>query len=246
MSAKPFVLWLVWQNTESRQRYHVGTLIHKRNKYFFVYEQSGKRTLGDAISDGYKPHLAFPDLNKTYVSNELFGPFSRRMPDKRRPDFRDILNDLGLSIDYSEMDLLRATGGRLATDSYEFVAPIEVQDSYFYFDFYIAGWRYYDGEKATNELSYNNEVRFELEPDNPKDGYAVIIYSKSGYKLGYIPFFYSEFMCEILKDNKEYKAKIKEFNLYAKPQLKVTISVAGTLTNEVKEIFIPANRQEFV
>jgi len=40
---------------------------------------------------------------------------------------------LGLTPDCTEMDLLRATGGRLATDSYEFVAPIYVHGDHFDF-----------------------------------------------------------------------------------------------------------------
>lgn len=35
------------------------------------------------------------------------------------------------------MDLLRATGGRFATDPYEFVTPINVIENHFYFDFLL-------------------------------------------------------------------------------------------------------------
>lgn len=59
----------------------------------------------------------------------MFAPFYRQVPDKRRPDFESILQDLGLPRDYTVMDLLRATGGRLATDSYEFVHPLYVNNN---------------------------------------------------------------------------------------------------------------------
>lgn len=232
MDKKPYVLWLIWQNQETRQRYHVGNLFHEDGKYTFSYELSGKRrTLTEAMKNGYKPHLSFRDVEKTYVSDRLFGPFARRLPDRRRPDFNEILKDYGLPLDYTEMDLLRATGGRLATDPYEFVAPISVFEDRFYFDFFIAGWRYYDGDKIVNQLKEGTNVNFELEPSNQEDTKAVIVLSdKQGHKLGYIPAFYSGFMFDVIRNNEMYEAKIEKINPYAKPQLKVNISIVGRLT----------------
>lgn len=229
MERKPFVLWLIWQNQETRQRYHVGNLCHYDGEYLFSYEQSGKRrTLNEAMKNGYKPHLAFRDTNKIYTSDRLFGPFARRLPDKRRPDFKDILKDLGLPDDHSEMDLLRATGGRLATDSYELVAPIYVYENHFDFDFYIAGWRYYEGDKVTKQLTVGTRVNFELEPFNKEDNKAVIVLTDyQGRKLGYIPAFYSSFMFDVIKNIEQYEAKIEKINNFAKPQQRVNISVAG-------------------
>ncbi|MFD1039401.1 hypothetical protein ACFQ3N_13500 [Virgibacillus byunsanensis] len=87
-------------------------------------------------------------------------PFECWLSDRRRPDFDDLLQELGLPKDYTEMDLLQATGGRLATDSYEFVNPIYVNDNHFELDFYIAGWRYYDGEEIFNNLKPGDKVEF--------------------------------------------------------------------------------------
>lgn len=229
MEKKPYVLWLIWQNQETRQRYHVGNLFHEEGRYTFSYELSGnRRTLFEAMENGYKPHLSFRDVGKTYVSDRLFGPFARRLPDKRRPDFNDILKDYGLSLDYTEMDLLRVTGGRLATDPYEFVAPISVLDEHFYFDFYIAGWRYYSGDKLEQYLEEGAKVNFELEPSNKEDEKAVIVLSACrGHKLGYVPAFYSGFMFDIIKNNDIFEAKIDKINPYAKPQLKVNVSIVG-------------------
>lgn len=234
MEKKPFVLWLIWQNQETRQRYHVGSLFHSDGKYTFSYELSGqRRTLNEALKIGYKPHLSFPDIHNTYVSDRLFGPFARRLPDKRRPDFAEILKDYGLPLDYTEMDLLRATGGRLATDPYEFVAPINVIEDYFSFDFYIAGWRYYDGEKVANKLRIGTKVNFELEPSNQEDEKAIIVLADNeGQKLGYIPAFYSGFMFDVIRNKEVYEAKIDKVNPHAKPQQKVNISIVGRLRND--------------
>jgi hypothetical protein len=235
MEKKPYVLWLIWQNQETRQRYHVGNLFHHLDgKYTYSYEFNGKRrTLTEAISNGYKPHLSFRVLDKTYVSDRLFGPFARRLPDKRRRDFKDILNDCGLTLDYTDMDLLRATGGRLATDSYEFAAPISLFEGHFYFDFFISGWRYYDGDRIQNQLTVGRNVSFTLEPSNEEDNKAVIVLlDNQGHKLGYIPSFYSGFMYDVIRNNEKYEAKIEKINPYAKPQLKVNISIVGRLAKD--------------
>lgn len=39
---KPYLLWLIWQNVNSRQRYHVGNLIHMDGLYIFQYENNKK------------------------------------------------------------------------------------------------------------------------------------------------------------------------------------------------------------
>lgn len=96
---RPFVLWLIWQNERTRQRYHIGNLVHHEGKYVFYYEKSRKRRgLLDALENGYQPHLAFRDIDKIYVSDRLFGPFERRLPDRRRPDFLKILRTHGLQV----------------------------------------------------------------------------------------------------------------------------------------------------
>lgn len=235
---RPFVLWLIWQNERTRQRYHVGNLVHHEGKYMFYYEKHAKRRgVIEALKNGYHLHLAFPDVNKVYVSERLFGPFERRLPDRRRPDFQEILRAHGLSDDYTNMDLLRATGGRLATDTYEFVPPIYVYGNEFDFDFYIAGWRYYEGERVLDQLQVGDDVIFQLEPTNEQDPKAVLVLTKQGEKLGYIPAFYSEFMFWLIEESSgAYKAKIQFIHPKANPQLKVNICVCGTLTPTMKQL----------
>lgn len=235
---RPFVLWLIWQNERTRQRYHVGNLVHHEGKYMFYYEKHAKRRgVIEALKNGYHLHLAFPDVNKVYVSERLFGPFERRLPDRRRPDFQEILRAHGLSDDYTNMDLLRATGGRLATDTYEFVPPIYVYGNEFDFDFYIAGWRYYEGERVLDRLQVGDDVIFRLEPANEQDPKAVVVLTKQGEKLGYIPAFYSEFMFWLIEESSgAYKANIQFIYPKANPQLKVNICVRGTLTTTMKQL----------
>lgn len=52
--------------------------------------------------------------------------------------------------------------------------------------FHIAGFSYYDGAEAFNELKIGMLLNIELEPDNSYDPRAVKI-SYESYHLGYIP-----------------------------------------------------------
>lgn len=230
MKKRPIELWLIWQNIETRQRYHVGSLQYQNDIYKFSYETNGyRRKLAEAMENGYRPHLAFPDTNRVYTSNKLFGPFSRRLPDPRRPDYQTVLRELGLPKINSEMDVLQATGGILATDPYEFVTPIIVENQCFDLDFFVAGWRYYDGDSVIDNLTTGDVVEFLLNPENKEDNKAVIVLSEDGEKLGYIPAFYSGWMFEIIEQKYSYQAKIIAIHPQAVSHRKVNISIVGEI-----------------
>lgn len=229
MLRNQFELWLIWQNPFSRQRYHVGTLVHDKSGYCFTYRTHGERSLKDALLDEYQPHLSFPDLNKVYRVPNLFAAFARRLPDPRRSDFKSILSELGLSVDYTPMDLLNATGGRVATDTYEFVKPVETHFGEFAIEFYVAGWRYYDGDAIADHLCIGQIVDLESEPDNPRDRNAVVILSLGNRKLGYVPAYYSWFMNEVIRTKNGFTAVIKEFNPDVDEKNRLRIEVRGKL-----------------
>jgi len=239
MKKRQFELWLIWQNVETRQRYHVGRLLYEDGFYTFLYEKKGyRRKLEEAMENGYRPHLAFPDTNKTYTSRTLFGPFARRLPDPRRPDYPSVLKELGLPSECKEMDVLRATGGILATDSYEFVSPILVENNFFDLDFFVAGWRYYDGDQVIDLLQAGDSVEFSLDPDNDNDHKAVVVMSVNGEKLGFIPAFYSGWMFEVIEKKCKYQARVKSIHPQAVPHRKVCISIVGEVNRfvDIREV----------
>lgn len=57
---------------------------------------------------------------------------------------------------------------------------------YFFNEFYVAGYRYYDGVSIEDSLMEGKIVQFKREPGCAHDPKAVEIYS-GGKKLGYIP-----------------------------------------------------------
>lgn len=71
---------------------------------------------------------AFPEIDKAYRSKKLFPAFDRRIPSSDRHDFDAIIKDLGLDQEASKMEILRATRGRLAADTYSFEQPIRREE----------------------------------------------------------------------------------------------------------------------
>ena len=207
----------------------MGTLTHDEHGYRFVYERSGSRALTDAVEDGYQLHFAFPDVQKTYYARSLFAAFSRRLPHAGRSDFPDILRRIGLSKDHTQMDLLRATGGRLATDTYEFVAPIILHDGRLDIDFIVAGWRYYEGETARAQLRSNAPLLVEQEPSNPFDRYAVLVLSNASAKLGYVPAYYSWAVAELLRSRNDVHVSVMQFDPASDPDNPLRVSLSSVV-----------------
>lgn len=72
-----------------------------------------------------------------------------------------------------------ATGGRLISDSYEFVEPIRREGNQFVFEFYVRGWRHWNtAGKVINNL---NDVYLEVDANNEEDVDAVAVKDREGY-----------------------------------------------------------------
>ena len=103
-------------NNKLPYRFLIGVLSkYSSGKYEFKYSLSTEMNK----SIGFNGIEAFPDFNKTYISDRLFPVFSSRLPDKNRKDISKILKKYGLE-KYDEFQLLIKSGGKLPIDNLEF------------------------------------------------------------------------------------------------------------------------------
>lgn len=112
-------IYLIWKDYKTGQRYVVGEL-SKNGKYEFKYRVED---IDNAVENGFTPLIAFPIINEVYENYDIFPAFSSRLPDKRRKDVKEILSKYKLE-KYDAFELLKKSGGKLPTDSLEFIDPI--------------------------------------------------------------------------------------------------------------------------
>lgn len=200
-------LQVVWKDSNTRQTFVVAQLT-RNGKYEFIYL---KENLPRAEKFGFQPLVAFPDVNKKYINDDLFPVIESRLPDKRRKDISKILESYCLS-EYDAFELLRHSGGKLPIDNIQFVDPIFLDSGKEIIerDFYVAGTRYYDlcmtGNPENCVMNGNVKVGDELElvhePENEYDENAVEVYLNKGnrIKIGYVPKYFSNAIKQAIED----------------------------------------------
>ncbi|AQS53416.1 hypothetical protein BW727_101046 [Jeotgalibaca dankookensis] len=238
-------LLVVWQEENSRSYYHIGTLSYYNGFYEFNYTSREKKgQLGDALEHGYVKHPLFPDPDKKYRSKKLFPAFNQRIPSSNRKDYDSILDELGLGQDANQMDILRATRGRLAGDSYSFEQPLRIEeDNRLSSRFFIHGMRYQNlPEDWYSIVTKNPTLYLKSEPNNEYDEYAVAIYTYRGFCLGYVPAFYSKAISSLIKQDLIPKIRVVRVNKQSDPhwwvQVDLECEVPHEMENEVEELLI--------
>jgi HipA-like protein len=91
----------------------VAELGKVEGKYFFRYLDAFREK-------GLDPLPGLPDNGKPLESVELFPFFEERIPDTRRPEIRERMQEMGLS-DEDKLALLGALSRRTVTDSYQLI-----------------------------------------------------------------------------------------------------------------------------
>ncbi|MBC8061302.1 MAG: DNA-binding protein, partial [Clostridiaceae bacterium] len=177
-------IYLVWKDYKTRLRYIVGEL-SRNGKYEFKYRLNA---IDNAMEKGFEPLIAFPNINEVYENYDIFPAFSSRLPDKRRKDVKEILAKYKLE-KYDAFELLRKSGGKLPTDSLEFIDPIFLDEMNIEREFYIAGVRHHDycNEMTKNinfQVEINENLIFEKDSNNEHDRYAVKVINKESKFLG--------------------------------------------------------------
>jgi|SRR5699024_53653 len=102
----------------------------------------------------------------------------------------------------NKMDILQATRGRLASDTYSFEQPLRLeQDGKIHSSFFIHGMRHQELPIGWDSwVSEKSRLKLVQEPTNPYDSNAVAIYTKNGEKLGYVPNFYSQAIFSLIEN----------------------------------------------
>lgn len=185
-------LYLIWKDPQTRSRHLIGTL-KKNEKYEFQYSQDIKK----CQEKGFDLLVSFPDINKKYVSENLFPEFLSRIPGPNRIDIKDILEKYKLE-SYNAFELLKRSGAKTSLDTLEFIDPIlNLKEKNITREFYIAGTSHCCTKNNEEKIKIGDQVTFELEPDNKFDPYAIKMMINNIF-VGYMPNYYTKIVSKYL------------------------------------------------
>ena len=189
MNAK--TLFLAWQDKreESRLWFPIGRLDVdvEYPLYRFRYTSGAKRAEKEA---GFPLLIEFPRLDEEYRSSGLFPLFQNRVMNRARPDFTDYLRSLDLPEEADPIEILSASGGYRATDTYEVFPKIKKNvDGSFTCRFFLHGWRHINpsAQERINRLKPKEKLYITLELTNPATGLAAQIQTTDYYVVGWAP-----------------------------------------------------------
>lgn len=183
-------LYVIWQDDETHMWHPVAKLIKEslgfgteKFVYKFHYTNGAK-------NKNFKPFLRLDELNKTYVSNELFKFFNNRLLPKNRPEFKHMIEWSGLDIrNADELEFLGITGGERKTDNFRVITVPKLDGEYFVIKFFVSGYKYISDEykELSKKLTVGSELKLKHEIDNQHDSNALIVVHDGESKLGYCP-----------------------------------------------------------
>lgn len=114
------MIWIIWKNDQG-EPFKIGELSRTAEKYYFKYDINGVKK---AEAYGFSPFPYFPTIDAEYFREELFHSFSMRLPWHGRKDVNAILKEYNLE-EYDAFELLKKSGGKMSTDSFEFIPPFD-------------------------------------------------------------------------------------------------------------------------
>jgi hypothetical protein len=201
-------LVVAWQHPESRLISPVGFLSYDEHSYRFAYIRHALD-----VTD-FQPLLGFPDLHRSYDSEDLFPLFAQRAMDPRRRDYHRYLTRLGLDEEAGPLEQIARSQGRRQGDSIQLLPEPEVSGDQLTFLFLVNGTRHVlepmilkgrdvhvSNEALENVLAQlrpADPLALVPQPENPVNDLAVVVTGLS-VPLGWVPDLLLEDLHELLE-----------------------------------------------
>lgn len=184
-------LFLAWQDPDARRWFTVGRLDQKNGTYVFRYTQGAK----EARERGFDPIVSFPDLRRTYESEEIFPLFANQVLSRSRPEFDDFVEWLSIPKDEADPVAILARTGEQATDTLEiFPYPKKLSDHTYEVHFFVRGLRHQSpcAVNRAERLKHGEPLRPLLDVQNEHDANACLLRTaereeRDMHLMGYLP-----------------------------------------------------------
>ena len=188
------VLFLAWQDAESRRWYPIGRLSVEDGVYRYVYVAGFLRAEAEA---GLAPPIGFPDVRRAYRSDRLFPLFANRVMSSSREDYPAYLARLNLRDGpKAPLMMLARNRGLRPTDPFEmFPQPLVTLNDRrrFQTTFFVHGVRHGPETAQARAATLKAGDPLLPMPDwcNPRDPNAIALRTEDRHIVGYVPRFYS-------------------------------------------------------
>ncbi len=179
-------MYLAWRDPDTTDWRVVGQLSEQNGSYSFGY------TKGALCSDKFQTFDGMQDLHTRYVSRDLFPMFKNRILSKKRPEYPEFLQWLGLrEEDATPISILGRSGGLRGTDQLQLFKRLEFRDDgSFEAYFFVHGLRYLPQNTVdrVDRLQLGEKLFLCPDSQNEYDADAVLIRADSPPEIiGYCP-----------------------------------------------------------
>ncbi len=229
-------VYLAWQSPDSRDWHVVGALSEADSGYEFRY------TKGALKSDKFVPFSGMENINKSYISNDLFPLFKNRLLSHKRPEYPNFIKWLGLDeSEASPVNVLARSGAIRGTDQLQMFKRIETSESGEYEHyFFVHGLSYLNksAQKRAYNLKKGEVLRLCLDRQNEYDNEAVLIRAdKPAEIVGYCPRYLAKDITLLLGESEFLNVTVEMTSEDAPSNYKLMCKITGKLnTNILKEL----------
>jgi len=244
-------LFVVWQDPKSLRYFPVGNLKHVSEGNEEYYEFSYIKGALQAKEHTFEPFLAFPKLEETYRSKELFTFFTNRILPHSREEYKEFVESLKLSPgSATEIEILARSGGRRATDSIELFAPPKINRtsdknmSLLRYFFLAHGLRHMRdcAQKLAGTLRSGDRLFIMHDLQNPVDTEALVLRTQEYCCIGFLPRYLLADCWKLIQSKEDVTVTIEKLN---PPPAPIQQRVLCRMETPWSEDFKPCTSEEY-
>lgn len=181
-------------------------------EYEFVYVAGAQ----SAAKHGFRPFLAFPEIEQVLRSHTLLPFFGNRLMPRSRPEYPAYVAQLGLAPAPDEFAILARSGGQRVTERSEievFAPPTQRPDGKHETFFFVRAMRYVrPREETLAQLKDGDQLFCMLDVQNTYNPKAVALRTKDQSPIGYIPNYLCNDVFELLQRHCEVRISVAKAN----------------------------------
>lgn len=186
-------LQIAWRRKPGEPRLLVGEIVRHGDDFRMEYNGPDFK---EALEREFQGCPGLPVTEVVY-GNQAMASLGSRNPDRRRPDYGELMKFWRIPTDADAFTVLGMTGGRLPTDTLEFLAEFDPTSGT---DFItrIAGIDHTPFKQTLRACKSGDLLELQLQPSNLYDSDAIKVFWQ-GHDVGFIPRVHNSSIIEAIR-----------------------------------------------